>query len=263
MPLDAAAEAAIRAALRTQGIPYDLNNALLRSVSDLVDHYVGDRLRPSELSGGDFVEASVRVLQHLAAGSHTPRDRSLPRFDSFLSQMEKSTLDDSLRVHTPRVLQVMYDVRNRRGVGHLPGPVSANRSDAELLMTCVKWILAEFIRLFHSTSHAEAQRLIDTLVRRELPIVQDFEGVLRVIVRRNLSLPDQLLCLLYAAEPSEPTRSQLADWTRAASSSLSTALSRLDSRNLVHRFNDGRAKLTALGQHDAEGILRSIQRERN
>lgn len=259
MPLNQQVSAALVSALESQDVPRELSERLRASVSEIIDHYVAGRLRPAELHGGDFVEAGARILQFLAEGSYARIGRPLPRFDHLLAQMEASSLDDTLRIHVPRALQMIYDIRNRRGVGHLPGEVSANRSDAELILQVAKWVLAEFIRLFHTNRVTEAQQIVDALVRRQLTAVQDFEGTLRVVSRRSVSLPNQILTLLLAAEPSEPTLDQIVAWTRGARNVVRTALSRLDRRRVIHRFPDGRIRLTALGQEEAESVLRLLQ----
>jgi hypothetical protein len=41
--------------------------------------------------------------------------------------------DRSLRLLIPRVLPVLYEIRNDRGVGHVGGDVDANHMDAEFV----------------------------------------------------------------------------------------------------------------------------------
>ncbi len=259
MPLDAQAEQALRSALASQSIPGELQDALLASVSDMFDHYQAGRLRPSELSGGDFVEAAFRILQQLDVKKYTPLGRPLPSTDQLVAQMQKSSLDDSLRIHIPLLLQTMYGLRNRRGVGHLPGPISANQPDAAFLLAGSKWILTEFIRLFHTSSHQVAQTVVDSLAKRHVPLVQDFEGALRVVARSRLSIPESVLVLLYAAQPSTVTGEQLRDWTRGHPRLVIQAIRRLDERNLLHEFRDGRIVLTAPGEEEAERLLIHLQ----
>jgi hypothetical protein len=254
VPLDAQVSSTLRAGLQSRGTPEEILQALVQSVTDLVDNFVAGRLRPSELSAGDFVEASARLLQFLGSGSFTPLGKTLPRFDRLLVDLENSQMDDAFRIHVPRLLQVIYDVRNRRGVGHLPGPVSANRADAEFLLASVKWVLAEFLRITHAGSHDAAQRLIDRLVVRHVPLVEDFEGTRRLVSKRNFSLPDAILILL-ASVGGETTRSELAKWSGAPGRQFATAIARLDSRNLIHRFSDGRVRLTSLGSKRGDGLL--------
>jgi hypothetical protein len=258
VPIEENVEAALRSGLAAQSVPQDLIDALISSVSQMIDNFVRGHLRPSELNGGDFAEAVVRILQFLASGVSTPLGNSLPRMDQSLQQFLGSSLDDSLRVHLPRLVQATYDIRNRRGVGHLPGPISANQSDAELLLAITKWILAEFLRLFHASSHQEAQAVIDTMVRRHVPVVEDFEGTLRIVTRANPSLPNRLLALLLAAEHSQPKIEVLSQWARAPRKQVTTALRRLDGRNLIHRYVDGRIALTSVGREEAERLVSAL-----
>jgi hypothetical protein len=257
MPLDSNVRAGVNAALAAQTVPDDLIERLVESSSDAIDHYISGRMRPSELSGGDFAEATARILQFMLTGSFTPLGRPLPRFDTLMASFVNESGDEALRIHIPRLLTAIYTVRNRRGVGHLPGAISANRGDAELLMTSVKWILAEFLRLFHVGSHEAAQRLVDRLAVRTIPVVEDFEGTLRIVVTQHLSIPDSVLILLRAAG-GEVQQADLLSWARAPAGQLRTALTRLDDRNLIHRFPDARIRLTTLGNQRADSLVHSL-----
>jgi len=249
----------VKVALTSQGVPLELQDALCDSAREMVHNYVGDQLRPSELNGGDFTEAAVRILQFLATGSCTPLGRSLPSMSALLKIMEQSSLDDSLRIHIPRLLQAMYDVRNRRGVSHLPGPVSANKPDAELLLVLARWTLAEFIRIYHGGSHVDAQRTVDLLAIHDSQFVVDFEGVFRIVAKKLPSAPDQILILLRASEGQAVTKGDLEKWVRSTKNAISTGLTRLDQRNLIHVHADGRIVLTPLGRDEADIALSKLE----
>jgi hypothetical protein len=257
LPLDPGVAQAIRLGFASQHVPRELQEAVLTSAGDVVDHYVAGRTGPSELSGGHFAEAVARVIQFLGTGSYAPLGKTLVRFPDLMSSFKDMPLDDAMRLHVPRLLQVLYDVRNRRGVGHLPGTVSANRSDAELILTSVKWVLVEFVRLYHLQDHAAAQHLVDRLMVRHVPHVESFDGALRVVTAEKVSIPDAIVILLGAAG-GEVHRSQLVEWTRAGSAQFSTALKRLDDRNLIHRFADGRIRLTTLGDARSDSLNKTL-----
>lgn len=259
MALSKPIELAVRSALHSQAVPAELIDALLLAVEQMANQYAEGHIRPSELHGGDFAEAAFRIMQHFSQGSYTALGRTLPKVPTLLSQLEESSLDDSLRVHVPRVLQAIYDIRNRRGVGHLAGRVSANRSDAELILACAKWTLSEFLVLFHATPHDEAQKVVDLLAAQEMPIVEDFEGTKKLVTKAKVSRPNEILALLLAAEPEVPDARQIREWTGTTPSTLATALLRLSDRRLIHRFEDGRIRLTSLGRRQAEGLIRQLQ----
>src|SRR6185312_2433347 len=147
----------VRSALATQSVPIELQDALVDAVRTMSKLYIQNDLRPSELNAGDFIEAVVRILQWLATGKYTPLRRSLPAMPTWVENMEKSSLNDGLRIVVPKLINAMYSVRSRRGVSHIAGEVSANKVDAMLLLTNSRWVLAEFVRLYHRVAdHDEA-----------------------------------------------------------------------------------------------------------
>lgn len=255
MPLSRDVAVSLRIALDRAGVPELLVDSLIRASDELADNYAAGHLRPAELNGSDFAEATFRILQHLSQGRYTPLNRSLPRVDNLLEQFERSQLDDSLRVHVPRVLNTIYDIRNRRGVAHLPAGVSANRSDAELVLTNAKWVIAELIRLFHTMTHEDAQRLVDTFAVTRPVLVEVFDGEPRIVARADLSLPQKVLVLLHWHEPDVPLREQLYEWLSDPNHRISTAIARLSARNQVHETAQQRIHLTQLGRDLARAVI--------
>jgi len=222
--------------------------------------YIQNDLRPSELNAGDFIEAVVRILQWLATGKYTPLRRSLPAMPTWVENMEKSSLNDGLRIVVPKLINAMYSVRSRRGVSHIAGEVSANKVDAMLLLTNSRWVLAEFVRLYHRVAdHDEAQRAVDLLALAETPIIEDFDGTSRVITGKTLPIPSQLLLLLMNSPGSELAFEDMLASIKGRSAAIKQAARRLDTRNLVHIFDDQRIRLTGLGRTEATKLLEQLQ----
>ena len=96
----------------------------------------------------------------------------------------------------PRVLVGLYDVRNRRGVGHVGGDVNANHMDATFLLHSCQWVMAELVRMFHDTDVGTATAIADALVDRTLPIIWQV-GEVRRLLDTALSDRDSVLMLLY------------------------------------------------------------------
>jgi hypothetical protein len=100
---------------------------------------------------------------------------------------------------------------NKRDIGHVGGDVDANETDAAACTRSIDWCVAELIRIFHNLSIEEAQELIDSIVARQLPLIWEVAGVKRVL-RPDLSLKDQTLCLLYSDPHTAVTTEDLALW---------------------------------------------------
>jgi len=119
-------------------------------------------------------------------------------------------------------------------------------------MGILDWVMAEFVRLHHNVNADEAQRLIDELVTRGAPVVQDFDGFLKVL-KPDLSASPRCLVLLYHRGNAGATYYELERWVRPAMrANLRRTLNRLvDHEAFVH--DDGnRFYITRRGQQEVE-----------
>lgn len=245
-----AIEGALQARLRGE-----LVQRLLDAYFELKEHYYLGRHRPSELEGGRFCEVAIRCVQQLGNGTFTPLSKKLQHFDVEAKAMENAgggQAHESVRIHIPRLLLAIYGVRNRRDVGHVGGDVSPNLADATLVMTVCDWVLAELIRLTYDCPLAEAQALVDGLVERKIPLVEDFDGFMKVL-NPKLSIPDRILAILYQRGDQGATVDQLKIWLKSVKGAgITTALGRLENdRAYVHRA-DGKCRITRRGIRYAE-----------
>ena len=219
-------------------MPAPLVKALLDSYAELKDNFNFERFRPSELEGGRFAEAAIRIVQHLATGSHDSIDKSLPPFDKIVASLEKvpsASAHDSLRIHIPRVLWAVYGIRNRRNVGHIGGDVNPNRADAYFVVALCDWVLAELIRLTFNCALIEAQGMVDDLVERKVPIIQDFGGFQKIL-RTDLAIPDRILVLAYRNGTTGVAMEDLQKWLKPAKpGAVGVAVLRLDRKAYLHR----------------------------
>src|SRR4029077_15319858 len=118
--------------------------------------YLG-RLRLNEVEGGRFCEAAFRILQQIATGRFTPINKHLDT-DKVIQQLAALPAgghSDSIRLHIPRSLRVVYDIRNKRDAAHLADNIDPNLQDATLVVSMIDWVLAEFVRLYHQNISAD------------------------------------------------------------------------------------------------------------
>src|SRR4030088_1838216 len=84
------------------------------------NYYLGG-LRLSAVEGGRFCEAAFRLLQQRTTGAFdalgTPLDTE--RLIRTLGQIPANQQPDAVRLHLPRALRMVYDIRNKRDVAHL------------------------------------------------------------------------------------------------------------------------------------------------
>lgn len=132
-------------------IPSDLYAALEKHYYKIKLNFARQSYEPSELNGGKFCEIVYRVIEWQIDGKYTPLGKTISNFGEALRKLEnKSGASDSLRLHIPRVLNAVYDFRNKRGVAHHAGEVDSNHMDATLVVASTDWVMAELVRILHN-----------------------------------------------------------------------------------------------------------------
>lgn len=192
-------------------LPQGLRTELVDAYDEIVRNFREHRWKASELDAGWFCEIVFTILEgHLAGDRYPDRAKKPSRFNEACRRLENtpSTFSDSARITIPRVLIGLYDVRNRRGVGHVGGDVNANHMDATFLLHSCKWVMAELVRLFHDTDVSTATLIVDALVDRTVPVIWEV-GEFRRLLKTGLSDRDAVLLLLYG-ESAGVTDKQLA-----------------------------------------------------
>ena len=188
---------------------------LLESYAEAKKNYYLGGLRLSAVEGGRFCEAAFRMLEQRVTGSFTPIGAQLDT-NALLRRLENqpaTASQDSIRLHIPRALRMIYDIRNKRDAAHLADGIDPNLQDATLVVSVLDWVLAEFVRLYHTVPPNEAQLIVDSLVEKRAPAVQDFNGFLKVL-NPNLPVRNYVLLLLYQKGLLGATFGELAEWVR-------------------------------------------------
>lgn len=230
-------------------------------VKELLDAYEEARrnfylggLRLSAVEGGRFCEAAFRLLEYITSHKFMPLGRQLDtdKLTERLRNLDSSTFSDSVRLHIPRALRLVYDIRNKRDAAHLADGIDPNLQDASVVIATINWILAEFIRMYHSVSADEAHRIVDEIVARTVPIVQDFAGTPKIL-NTTLSASDYCLVYLYQRGAAGATYAELDSWVRPSMrSNLRRTLRRLEDDLAFVHLNGSRYLITRAGERDVE-----------
>jgi hypothetical protein len=231
-----------------------LVDELLSSYQEAKHNFFLGGLRLSAVEGGRFCEAALRMLQEITAGAFTPLNNKLDtdRLIQQLANLPRAAHSDSIRIHMPRTIRVVYDIRNNRDTAHLADGIDPNLQDATLVISNLDWILAEFVRQYHNVAAAEAQRIVDGLVSRVVPAIQDFDGFLKVLNPR-LRVSDYLLLLLYERGATGAVFPELEGWVRPAMrTNLRRALARLVDDNAFVHSDGQRFYITKRGAGQVE-----------
>lgn len=146
---------------------------------------------------GQFNELIYRIIEDETCGAHTPlSEKIFPLNHQILQKWEQSKIcsDDTFKILIPRVLFSMFCLRNKRGMIH-KSEISPNEMDANVLFACVKWILSELIRKSASIDFAQAEKIIVDINTKELDLLWNLNGKVKVIA--DLTTKNKILLLLY------------------------------------------------------------------
>jgi hypothetical protein len=109
------------------------------------------------------------------------------------------------------------------------------------------WVMAELVRVYHGLTADEAQVVIENLVSKEVPAVEEIDG--QPVILKKLKPRGQALLMLYRVGARGGSLDELADWLRVSRKDhLRDRLKRLDKETLVlHHPKSGRYYITRMG----------------
>ncbi|MDY6985711.1 MAG: hypothetical protein SVE93_04830 [Candidatus Thermoplasmatota archaeon] len=208
----------------------------LKHYRELKQKFFLGQYEPSQLNSAKFVEVAFRILEYITKGNYTPFDKDV-QINSLMGYLEKLPKDkhpDSIRIHIPKILKVIYDIRSKRGVVHA-GEVNPNLMDATFVVSSCDWIMAEFVRLYYNVDSTKAQKIIDSFVERKVPIIEEFGEDVKIL-DPNLTVADKILLILYKKHPDYVLTSDLKRWVKTKSSThITTVLRQLDNDARIYR----------------------------
>jgi hypothetical protein len=247
------------------GVPAPLRDPLVASYRAIVSNYLEHRWGPSELDGGKFCEITYSILIGAITGTFPARPSKPARMIEACRDLERQAADPnrvgdrSLRVLIPRVLPVLYEIRNQRGVGHVSGDVDPNFLDATAVLSMASWVIAELVRIFHNVSTTEAQQVVDALIERKHPLIWEVGDVRRVL-DPSMSAVDQMLVLLHQ-RPGWVAERDLVSWIEYSNPTVfrsKVIVPMHKKRFLEYDSPNGRLHISPLGiEYVEEKILES------
>ena len=243
----------IRTAL-LNGFPAALVDELLECYTEQRRNLLLGNLRPNEVEGGRFAEAAFRMLEHSAGKPITRIGAQLDteRLIKNLAVLPNRQVHDSVRLHIPRTLRVIYDIRNKRDAAHLADGIDPNLQDSTFVAACLDWVLAEFVRIAGVLSPDEAFRLVAAITIRRIPAVEDIDGFLKTL-RPSLGPSERILLLLYHCGDGGATVAQLEGWLKPShQSNLARTLKNLNHERDFIVLIQGKYKITRRGIHEIE-----------
>jgi len=191
-------------------IPDTLKNPLIEEYNNIIQNYLHKKWTPAELSGGKFCEIVYAIIKGYSIGHYPNKPEKPQNFVNACRSLENTANPRSFQILIPRMLPVLYEVRNNRGVGHVGGDVDPNYMDANAVLAMTSWIMAELIRVFHALKTDDAQETANSLVERRTPLVWQ-SGEIRRVLNPDLGFKEQVLLLL-ASCSSPISKEDLLKW---------------------------------------------------
>ncbi len=232
-----------------------------KKVDEILYHYNvlrrEDRLDHWEsclVNGGKFVEAVLKCFHYLSTGNEVDS----VKVDEEIRRLENTAhLSDFERLTVPRALRLIYEFRNKRGGAH-NFSFDPIKTDCALVVAISNWVMEELTRLYLTNDAVAAQKLVESLLVKDIPLVEEMDGD-RLVLRPGLSARIQLEILLYREFPERCAIKDLIRWVHDHSvENIRVTLRTMKQKNLVHETEAG-WKLTESGMHEAETEIVKLQ----
>jgi len=239
-------------------LPSSLRSELVEEFDKITRNYREGRWEASELNGGRFCEIVYSIIAGHLDGDNYPANAKKPsRFKDACERLSNAptTYSESARLTIPRVLVPLYDVRNRRGVGHVGGEVDANHMDATFVLHTTQWVMAELVRIFHNTDTATASEVVKNLTDRTVPAIWKVGDVSRIL-DPSMTLADGTLLLLYSELGAQSDKDLAKNLEQEKLGNYRRVLDRLHRARLIEYDRaKGIAHISPLGEKEVEEKL--------
>lgn len=201
----------INVSIALSAIPAGLRDPLITEYQGIVQNFLEQRWRPTELQAGLFSEIVYTILSGHATGTYAAGPAKPTNFVQACRTLENNThVPRSFQILVPRMLPALYEVRNNRNVGHMGGDVDPNHMDSVVVLSMCNWIMGELVRVYHNLSIVDAQAVVDALAEVRVPLIWT-NGTVKRILDPKLSLQEHILLLAGVTVPSA-TATQLLTW---------------------------------------------------
>jgi hypothetical protein len=232
--------------------PAQLVKELLECYSEQKRNFFLGKHRHTEVEGGRFSEAAFRMLEHAAGFPVTPIGKQLDT-EKLINKLPNATgASESVRLHIPRTLRVIYDIRNKRDAAHLADGIDPNLQDSSFVFASLDWVLAEFVRLSGSVTPDVAYALIKSITVNAIPAIENFDGYLKSL-KPGIKVSDLVLLLLYHQNNTGATFTELQSWVKPTQrKNLNQALTRMEHDKDLIVLQNSRYKITRLGIEEVQ-----------
>lgn len=241
------------AELVSNGIDKSIVDKLIEEYGTLKqEHLIGDNEKVV-LHAAKFSDIALALVKNKETGNIV--DINNIHFDNLYNEIvnypKVTPEQDILTLAIPRVAVSIQTLRNKKNVAHIK-TIDPCFLDSYYCVSSCDWILSELAMLLYTSDPKEAKELIDSFVKKKVPLVEEFEEQSIVILKKDMPLFDKTLLTLYHFYPQRLSNAFLNKPLK--STNLYGTLQRLDDERLIHRNDEG-SKLTQLGINYVENRL--------
>ncbi len=246
------------AELVSKGIDKSIVDKLIEEYGTLKqEHLIGDNEKVV-LHAAKFSDVAMALVKNKVTGSIV--DINSIHFDSLYNEIvnyPKATPEQVILTSAiPRVAVSIQTLRNKKNVAHIK-TIDPCFLDSYYCVSSCDWILSELAMLLFTSDPREAKELIDSFVKKKVPLVEEFEEQSIVILKKDMSLFDKTLLAMYHFYPQRLSNAFLNKQVK--STNVYGTLQRLDEERLIHRNDEG-SKLTQLGiEYVEDKLIRQTQ----
>jgi hypothetical protein len=216
------------------------------------EHLLGDNEKVV-LHAAKFSDMAMALIKNKETGLRV--DINDLHFDDLYKELlnyPKPTPEQAiLTLAIPRVAISIQTLRNKKNVAHIK-TIDPCVLDSYYCVSSCDWILSELAMLLYTSDPNEAKELIDSFVKKKMPLVEEFEEQSIVILKKDVPLFEKILLIGYHFYPRRLSNAFLNKQLK--STNVYGALQKLDDNKLIHRNNEGN-KLTELGIEYVENKL--------
>ncbi len=207
-------------------------------------------------AAGKFFETVMKILLYVKKGL-PPNPKGIDfetAFNQITNEPKPTIEDEILCMIIPYALRSGYTLRNKRRISHARG-INPSLMDSRYLSLLADWVMAELLRLYHSKDDKEIEQLINRLVTRKVPFMQEINGE-KVLLHKNMPATVSLLLILCSNNgtiSSEEVKSDLSKYYE--SPNISMAIKNSITGRRVHKDKDNVIHITELGYQYLEQKL--------
>lgn len=221
----------------SEKIPLELVEDLISSYERVLIEYRKGRWEETLWKAGKFAENTFRILTFLLTGKI---EKEVPSFHEVKEKLEKTSseqLPESIRILIPRITSsLIYDPRSKRAAIHVK-EINPDYIDANLIVSACSWILAEFVRLYHTSNSQEIVEIINELMQRKVPFIETHEG--KIFVTKPIDCKSEILLLLLNS-PNGISRSDIGSVLGKyyTPGRITQSLQELENKRHILKIND-------------------------